>query len=327
MTVILPYIILLLLWRFRRIPEVSSLQTVAGRAPTPFSRDQLANWLLATAAALALLTLQAPSLTLTRRSSRPAITNLAVILDLSGSMDASDWPDGTTPPDTLSPEDLPPSRLTVAKGQLRQFLQDCPDTRAALIGFAGNTVLVAPLADSPAVLLERLDTLQTGQFTDGTATGQAILAAVRALDYAPDDGPKAIVLFSDGVDHSSSLQSSPENAAEAACAKGITLLAVGIGGEQALHPVHSDSGTRWSPVGEPLDMARLTRLARMTGGQAFHAKDGRQLSQAVSSIRSRLTSNSTVYPVRQTVFLAPWLLSAALLLCGAAVLAERRARP
>ena len=240
---------------------------------------------------------------------------------MSGSMDASDWDSSTPLPDKLTPGLVPPSRITVAKQQIRQLLADVPNSRAALLGFASNTVLVSPLADSPKVLLQRLEMIKTEHFADGTTIGQGIRAAVNALKYAPDDGPRAIILLSDGVDHTETDAVRPEQAAAEAAAEGIVIFAVGIGGRVALHPVNDDNGIQWKAVGEPLDINQLAAVAEATRGRVYTANDSSELVQAIASIGQQLRLKNSTFTARRTVTLAPWLLLAAMLsaLCASTI--------
>ena len=107
----LPPLILLLallLWRLRPVAEMSSLDLLPQRRPSPLHRSQLPFWLTAVAAMLAGHAATSPSATLTLPQREHEAINVAFALDLSGSMDASDWPHPTPPPPNLSPADLPP---------------------------------------------------------------------------------------------------------------------------------------------------------------------------------------------------------------------------
>ena len=328
---LLPYIVAMLLWLKRRVPRVSSTRLLTGRWPSPLSRQELPRWLWATAASLAILASEDPAFTLSTHPSRDSlVANLAILLDMSGSMEASDWDSAEPVPEDLTPEQVPPSRITVAKRQIRQLLSDGrpPRRRAALLGFAQNTVLVSPLSDSQDVLLKRLEIIKTEHFSDGTSIGQAIRAAVNALKCAPDDGPRVIVLLSDGVDHAETDEARPELAAQEAAAEGIVIFAIGIGGSRlALHPVDSESGIKWKPVGEPLDMKQLQAIAKATNGQVYEAKDSFLLETAFESLKANLQVQGQNYKVRRTVPLAPWLLLAALLSSvAAAAISHRRRR-
>ncbi|MBP5638273.1 MAG: VWA domain-containing protein [Victivallales bacterium] len=310
---LLPFILAFVLWLWRPVPKVSTTHFLKGKRPSPFSRHELPRWLLATAASLAILSVENHTVTYTSRMPRPTVTSIAILLDMSGSMEASDWTAGSAPPEPLSPDIIPPSRIHVAKEQIRRLLADCPNCRTALLAFAQNTVLIAPLSNSTHFLLERLELIQTEHFTDGTSIGQALLAAINSLKHAPEDGPHAIVLLSDGVDHSQAEQSSPENATNAAIEAGIAIYAIGIGGEHALHPVTTDNGIRWKEVGEPLDIKQLTDIAEKSGGKVFKAQDGTALAAAINAIGSQIKQRNNEFTVHRALNLSPWFMLTAIL--------------
>ena len=327
---LLPFILVLLLWLRRSVPRVSSTQWLTGRYPSPLSRQELPRWLWAAAASLAILAAEDPHVTYSARPSHHSpVINLAILLDMSGSMEASDWDSAEPLPDNLTPEQVPPSRISVAKQQIQQLLTDShpPRRRAALLGFAQNTVLVSPLSDSQDVLLERLDIIKTEHFADGTSIGKAIRAAVNALKYAPDDGPRVIVLLSDGVDHTENDELRPEQAAQEAAAEGIVIFAIGIGGNLALHPLNDDNGIRWKPVGESLNMKQLQAITEITEGRIFEAKNRSELLLAIANISgNQLPVQGMKFKVRHTVSLAPWLLLAAFICAISAVAISYRHR-
>lgn len=317
----LPTLILLLallLWRLRPVAEMSSLDLLPQRRPSPLHRSQLPFWLTTVAAMLAGHAATAPTATLTLPQREHEAINVAFALDLSGSMDASDWPHPTPPPPDLSPADLPPSRLQTAQRHLTRLLDDCPGLRTALIAFADNAILVAPLADQPDTLRQRLQQLRTDQLQDGTRIGVALLAADRALRHAPN-GPRVIVLLSDGVDHTDASATAPLDAARTAADHGVTIHAVAIGGPLALHPVTAPDGTiRHEARGEPLDADQLAAIASAAGGRLHLAQDTDALAHALSAIADDLRDRSALRPVRRTVSLTgPLLLLAALSAAGA----------
>ena len=317
----LPPLILLLallLWRLRPVAEMSSLDLLPQRRPSPLHRSQLPFWLTAVAAMLAGHAATSPSATLTLPQREHEAINVAFALDLSGSMDASDWPHPTPPPPNLSPADLPPSRLQTAKRHLAQLLNDVPGLRTALIAFADNAILVAPLADRPDTLQQRLQQLRTDQLQDGTRIGVALIAHDRALQHAPN-GPRVIVLLSDGVDHTDASATAPLDAARTAANHGVTIHAVAIGGPLALHPVTAPDGTlRHEARGEPLDADQLAAIATAAGGQLHLAQDTDALAHALSAIAADLRDHASLRPVQRTVSLTgPLLLAAALAAAGA----------
>ena len=286
-----------------------SLKTVKGDKPSWFHRARIPAWLLIAAAICALLApLRVP---MTLHSQEFGKLNLMFVMDFSGSMEASDWPEDKPLPETVTADILPPSRIAVAKEKLRWLLANHHgDSHIGLVAFARRPYLICPLMNGTAILEERMDQITTDDFEDGTAIGDAINLAVRSLKTV--DGPKAIVLLSDGVDHSQD-DKAPLLAAEAAAKADIVIHTVGIGGKHAYHPVNTDGGMEWRPVGEELNEPQLTEIARLTNGQYFKADDADALSKAIETLAEQVIAQPRTTARRVSVPLTPLLLVAALL--------------
>ena len=287
-----------------------SLKTVNGDKPSWFHRARIPAWLLVAAAICALLSpLKVPT---TLRSQEFGKLNLMFVMDFSGSMEASDWPEDKPLPETVTADILPPSRIAVAKEKLRWLLANHHgDSHIGLVAFARRPYLVCPLMKGTAILEERMDQITTDDLEDGTAIGDAIHLAIRSLK-AVDFGPKAVIILSDGVDHSQD-DKAPLLAAEAAAKADIVIHTVGIGGKHAYHPVNTDGGMEWRPVGEELNEPQLTEIARLTNGQYVKAGDADALSKAIETLAEQVIAQPRMTARRVSVPLTPLLLVAALL--------------
>ena len=286
-----------------------SLKNVKGDKPSWFHRARIPAWLLVAAAICALLSQL--KVTTTLHSQEFGKLNLMFVMDFSGSMEASDWPEDKPLPETVTADILPPSRIAVAKEKLRWLLANHhDDSHIGLVAFARRPYLICPLMNGTAILEERMEQITTDDFEDGTAIGDAINLAVRSLKTA--DGPKAIVLLSDGVDHSQD-DKAPLLAAEAAAKADIVIHTVGIGGKHAYHPVNTDGGMEWRPVGEELNEPQLTEIARLTNGQYVKAGDADALSKAIETLAEQVIAQPRMTARRVSVPLTPLLLIAALL--------------
>ncbi|MBO4526015.1 MAG: VWA domain-containing protein [Victivallales bacterium] len=285
------------------------MKNVKGDKPSWFHRARIPAWLLIAAAICALLSpLKVPT---TLRSQEFGKLNLMFVMDFSGSMEASDWPEDKPLPETVTADILPPSRIAVAKEKLRWLLTNHHgNSHIGLVAFARRPYLVCPLMNGTAILEERMEQITTDDLEDGTAIGDAINLAVRSLKTA--DGPKAVILLSDGVDHSQD-DKAPLIAAEAAAKADIVIHTVGIGGKHAYHPVNTDGGMEWRPVGEELNEPQLTEIARLTNGHYFKAGDANALSKAIESLAAQVIAQPQPTTRRVAVPLTPLLLVAALL--------------
>ena len=295
-----------------------SLKNVKGDKPSWFHRARIPAWLLIAAAICALLSpLKVP---MTVHTQEVGKLNLMFVMDFSGSMDASDWPEDKPLPETITADILPPSRIAVAKTNIKTLLSNYRgDSHIGLVAFARRPYLVCPLMKGTAILEERMDQITTDDLEDGTAIGDAINLAIRSLK-AVDFGPKAVILLSDGVDHSQD-DKAPLLAAKAAAKADIVIHSVGIGGKHAYHPVNTDGGMEWRPVGEELNEPQLTEIARLTNGQYFKAGDADALTKAIESLAAQVISQPHQTTRRVSKPLTP-LLSAAALLAVASLLSR-----
>lgn len=289
---------------------VSTLTGLAGTTDSPWHRSRAWFWLTAGAAFWLVLGLSQPQLIYRRDAQEVPRPNLLWVLDMSGSMEASDWPAGAEPPMPVRAEDVPPSRLQLARQTIAAFLDRVPVSRSGLLAFAQQPYLICPLQRSSVLLRERLEQLQPGDFADGTAIGEAVVCAVRALQAEPPARPRIMVLLSDGADHSSSQsQSSPLAAARLAAQHDVVIYTLGVGGPRGFHPVVAENGLqRWQPVGESLDEAQLRALAELSGGRYFPAADAEQFLVALEELSQQVEQQLLSRPVWQHCELARYCL-------------------
>lgn len=122
------------------------------------------------------------------------------------------------------------SKLDAAVGAVRALVSDLrlPEDRIALIGFHGSARLLAPLSGDKRVLLAALDSLELG---NGTAMDEGLRRAHEALSAAQQrpGSRRVIVLLTDG--RSTTHPALAITVAELARSEGITIEAVGLGGE------------------------------------------------------------------------------------------------
>ena len=257
--------------------------------------------------ALAIVALARPQIVDKEDTVRRRGIDLVVALDLSTSMLAEDEAGG----------EPRRNRLAVAKEVLAGFIDGRKDDRIGLVAFAARPYPAAPLTFDHAWLQAAVARLQTGMIEDGTAIGDAILAALNRLrGTAPGAaaGSQAIILLTDG--RSNAGAATPQLAADAARALGIRIHAVGIGSAgRAVIPVVDPLGrTLRREVKAELDEAGLREIAASTGGRYFRADDRSGLVRVFEAI-DRLEKR----PLEEKVYLSwrdlfPHLLLAALAL-------------
>jgi len=206
--------------------------------------------------------------------SRNAVVVLAI--DASRSMEA---------------EDVRPSRITAARRAADAFLAEVPDgVRVGVVTFSAFTRVLVPPVDDVAYAREAV---RSFDLEDGTAIGDAVVAAVDAIaalpgrDGAPDASGAArpgaaIVLLSDGE---TTVGRPTDEGARAAADAGIPVYTVAFG---------TDAGVIAMPDGEripvPVNRDALAAVARVTRGQAFEADTARELTQIYERLGRTLTT-------------------------------------
>ena len=223
--------------------------------------------LLATALAIALLIVAAakPQTTVAVPVEHASIL---LMTDVSGSMQA---------------QDVAPSRLVAARRAATTFVDGVPkQVNVGVMAFNQTpAILQSPTTDRIAVKAA----LQRLKSSGGTATGNALRAAVRILTGgSTKPPPAAIVLLSDGKSTSGI---TPLSAAQEAGRRHIPTYTVALGTASGTITVpRRGGGTETRQV--PPDPETLRQVAAASGGQAFQAADAQRLSQVYERLGSQL---------------------------------------
>ncbi|MEO6264578.1 MAG: VWA domain-containing protein [Luteimonas sp.] len=227
--------------------------------------------------------------------------DLMLAVDLSGSMGDEDMALGGGVVD----------RLTAAKAVLADFLDRRAGDRVGLLVFGDKAYALTPLTLDLDSVREQLDDSVVGLAGRATAIGDAIGLAVKRLRSQPAE-QRVLILLTDGVNTAGILD--PIKAAELARDEGVRIHAIAFGGEGAGLsvfgiPLHLPGG------GEDTDEATLQRIAKLTGGKAFRARDTEQLAGIYAEIDRLEPVKRPGQSVRPRIERYPWLLGAALA-CG-----------
>jgi Ca-activated chloride channel family protein len=217
---------------------------------------------------------------------------------------------------SMSADDVDPSRLAAAGSAAEDFLDKAP--KSLLVGFIGystqtNTV-IEPTEDHDRIRAA----LQTMQADGGTATGDALNAALDRLEaQRGKDGaraPAAIVLLSDGKTNQGS---DPLAAAQRAKRLGIPVSTVALG---------TSDGIVLGPGGQalsvPPDPATLEQISRTTGGTFTETADASKLASVYTALGSKIG----VKHVKREVTSSFAAAGAILLLAGLTTGLRRRGR-
>jgi Ca-activated chloride channel family protein len=199
---------------------------------------------------------------------------------------------------SMSADDVAPSRLGAAQEAAKAFVQDQPDTvDVGVLVFGDQALLTQAPTDDHAAAIAAIGRVTP---SGGTSLGQAILVALGTITGkpvslpAPAEGaapapqdlgywPSAtIVVFSDGEE-----TGGPDvrAAAELAAAAGVRIQTVGVGTAKGA-TVEVDG----FQLGTALDETLLTTVAQVTGGSYQQAGDAAALAASTKSIDLRLTT-------------------------------------
>ncbi|HVR81491.1 MAG TPA: VWA domain-containing protein [Luteimonas sp.] len=240
--------------------------------------------------------------------------DLMLAVDLSGSMGEEDMQLGGNVVD----------RITAAKAVLADFLDRRSGDRVGLIVFGQKAYALTPMTLDLDSVRQQLDDSVVGLAGRETAIGDAIGLAVKRLRAQPAQQPAVaehvLILLTDGVNTAGLLD--PVKAAELARDNGVRVHTIAFGGE----------GTELSVFGIPLhlpgagedtDEVTLKRIADLTGGKAFRARDTDQLAGIYAEIDRLEPVKRPGQSVRPRLERYPWPLAAALV-CGLLALAAPR---
>lgn len=196
--------------------------------------------------------------------------NVLIALDLSRSMRV---------------QDVKPDRLSRAKIAIYELIEELPNERIGIIGFAGSSYVYAPLTVDHAAVRQTVEQIDENWATLG---GSSLRDAVElAIDTLKKTGQKqnALVIFSDGEKHDGSLD---EIASEAKLA-GVNILAIGIGTENGDYVPNTDFPANrmvdenGQPVISRLQPEVLRNLAEATNGKYATAGSGDDIASLVKN--------------------------------------------
>jgi Ca-activated chloride channel family protein len=187
--------------------------------------------------------------------------------------------------------DVAPTRLVAARRAGQRFVDGVPkQVKVGVMAFNQiPQVLQSPTQDRDALALALSHLRSSG----GTATGEAIQTATRALQRAPalngKKPPSAIVLLSDGA---STKGIDPVAAAQAAGRLKIPIYTVALGTAGGTitvprTPGNPASGMVTKPV--PPDEASLRAIADASGGKSYSAATAGDLSAVYQRLGSQLS--------------------------------------
>ena len=225
--------------------------------------------------------------------------DLLLAVDISGSMQIKDM--------ELDSQQV--ERLTMIKKIAGNFIKRRQGDRIGLILFGTQAYLQAPLSLDRKTVNQLLQESLIGMAGKKTAIGDAIGLAVKRLRKRPGKR-KVLILLTDGANTSGSIE--PLKAAELAAEAKVSIYTIGVGADRML--VDSFFGRRVVNPSADLDEKTLQKIAKLTGGRYFRARDPRELEKIyalLDKLEPVVSEDQNLRPVRDLFY---WPLSAALLL-------------
>ena len=192
--------------------------------------------------------------------------DLLVAVDLSGSMQVEDMVVGQN---TVA-------RVTAVKQVVGDFIERRRGDRVGLILFGSNAYVQAPLTFDTTTVKRFLREAQLGFAGRETAIGDAIGLAVKRLRERPAES-RVLILLTDGANNAGEVQ--PLDAAKLAADNGVKIHTIGIGSDKLVMPglFGSSFGSQVVNPSRDLDEESLRRIAELTGGNYFRARDPAEL--------------------------------------------------
>ena len=235
--------------------------------------------------------------------------DIVLVLDMSGSMRASD---------------LQPNRLQAAKDVILNFIDRRRTDRIGFVVFGREAFpALAPTLDY-TVLRNTVQQMEIGVLSDeshsGTAIGDGLGAALNYLRRS-DARSKVVVLLTDGANNAGHVD--PNHAAQFASALHVKVYTVLVGQSDEA-PIVTGQDLFGRPVVQmarfPVDPALLQHIATETDGQFFRAVDRATLEQAFHTILDRLERSRIADTGVRPLELFVWLLVPAMILLALEIL-------
>jgi Ca-activated chloride channel family protein len=247
--------------------QFSSVKLLKGAKNGKTIKHKIGKLLVLCGLILALIALARPQSTINNDSIRQMGIDIAMLLDVSGSMQSVDFE---------------PNRLEVARKTIDDFVKERAGDRISLIVFAGTAYTRIPLTLDRSVVRDSLARVATESVNeDGTAIGMAISVGLNRLKKS-DAASRIMVLVTDGDNNAGEID--PITASKLAQEFGVRIYTIGIGTDTMVFPVETFGITQYMQYPGGFDEALLKQIAETTGGQYYRALDSKELTQIFETI-------------------------------------------
>lgn len=238
--------------------------------------------------------------------------DIAIVLDMSGSMRAVMDGEGPAAPGRNSKR---ATRLATAKDVILDFVARRKTDRIGVVVFGKNAYVLTPPTLDYSLLASLVQRMEIDLIDgNGTAIGDAVGTGVARLRRSLARS-KVLILLTDGDSNAGSV--SPEYATQLATKLAVRIYTVQIGNGD---DVEVEDGTdlfgqpRYVRRRYPVNPALLQKMANDTGGESFVATDRVALEKSMHTILDRLEKTRIEAAQTSTEELFPLLLAPAALL-------------
>lgn len=280
----------------------SSVQLVRGILNVTQTRSfgflSALRWLALT---LFIVALSQPRLTRSETKISASGVDIAVALDMSGSMVSEDF----------EVHGKRVNRFNMARDVLKRFIEKRPSDRIGLVVFASQAFISTPLTLDHDFLIQNLDRLKIGDIDENrTAIGSALSAAVNRLRELKSKS-KLVILMTDGQNNAGKIQ--PLTAAEAAQALDVKVYTIGVGmrGRAPMpagrNPFTGETVYQWVPV--DIDEQTLQKIAERTKGKYFRADNSERFQAIYAEIDKLEKTEAEIKKFSHHRELFAWMIS------------------
>jgi Ca-activated chloride channel family protein len=246
--------------RLQNLPQMQDL------AKLPFSKSQ---WALFFIWCLLVFAASGPVLAGKPIPLKRVGRDIMLAIDISGSMQIPD----------MQIDGKQASRLDAIKKIAAPFIDQREGDRIGLILFGTHAYLQTPLTYDRATVHTLLEDASIGLAGPQTAIGDAIGLAIKRLIRDPKEH-RILVLLTDGVNNAGLV--TDLSAAQMAAKQGVKIYTIGFGSDRAV--IQSFMGPQLINPSADLDEASLKKIATLTGGRYFRAKDTKALKDVYEEL-------------------------------------------
>ncbi|MCV0366211.1 MAG: VWA domain-containing protein [Nitrosopumilus sp.] len=208
--------------------------------------------------------------------------NVVLVIDVSGSMQATDYP---------------PNRLESAKNSAKILLESLqPKDNAGIITFETGATTAAYLSPYKDKVIDKLEDISP---RDGkTAIGDGLSLGIDMATSVPNK-KKVVILLSDGVNNAGVI--TPREAIAFAKSNDIQVYTIGLGSEKKVLLGYDFFGR--AQYAE-LDEATLMAIADQTGGEYFKSIDSQTLDDIYRNISVDIEREEEETSIKEWIFVA-----------------------